>query len=50
MRFIIFYSIFAPEPSETYVLYSKMKFKWEEIDELLNISSKERNRVKASVF
>ncbi|EJR32083.1 hypothetical protein III_05257 [Bacillus mycoides] len=27
-----------------------MKFKWEEIDEFLNISSKERNRIKASIL
>jgi len=27
-----------------------MKFKWEEINELLNISSKERNRIKAIIL
>ncbi len=27
-----------------------MKFKWEEMDELLNISGNERNRIKASIL
>ncbi len=27
-----------------------MKFKWEEINELLNISSEERNRIKAIIL
>ncbi len=27
-----------------------MKLKWEEIDELLNISGNERNRIKASIL
>ncbi len=36
--------------SETYLLYSEMKLKWEEIVELLNISGNETNRIKASIL
>ncbi|MED3398315.1 hypothetical protein [Bacillus wiedmannii] len=35
---------------ETYVRYSGMELKWEEIDELLNISGNERNRITVSIL